>query len=341
MKGLASLLTGAVLPLGALCFRLSEHTPGAGEPPGTNESFIAELDDPSVLPVDDLLEESFVTKVPPIDVYRRVWTKRYSLERHLQEPLPSSIQMILGVFTVAQDAEYRHVVRQTWMQQAGVCYWKHGPWDNCSVYVAFVIGKHGSGSSDVNVTDEEVERAHKEEGMLVLDVPENMNRGKSLTWFHTARGWFPWATHIAKMDMDTYPFLHKLLKRMDSNRSCVNNNGQYEFIGRPHNTYGRNFTEYCPYEECHGQFLSRQDDAMPVAVLHGPWKFLSGEFYILSFPLVQMLPWTQQRGGNEDLFVSGVVNRAAKENGFCVTLRRLDAWLHRNTWVDGAYSNDF
>eukprot|EP00223_Ostreococcus_mediterraneus_P008135 CAMPEP_0179709232 /NCGR_PEP_ID=MMETSP0937-20121108/5782_1 /TAXON_ID=548131 ORGANISM="Ostreococcus mediterraneus, Strain clade-D-RCC2593" /NCGR_SAMPLE_ID=MMETSP0937 /ASSEMBLY_ACC=CAM_ASM_000575 /LENGTH=259 /DNA_ID=CAMNT_0021582581 /DNA_START=1082 /DNA_END=1861 /DNA_ORIENTATION=- len=43
-----------------------------------------------------------------------------------------------------------------------------------------------------------------ESGKIVLDLPENMNSGKSVAWFRAAFERFETADYIAKMDSDTY-----------------------------------------------------------------------------------------------------------------------------------------
>mmetsp|Transcript_3605 Transcript_3605/g.11018 ORF Transcript_3605/g.11018 Transcript_3605/m.11018 type:complete len:337 (+) Transcript_3605:80-1090(+) len=287
--------------------------------------------------------------VPPIGRFARLWARRYGSEEHLQGPMPSSIQLVLGLFTVAPDAEYREVVRGTWLRQAGVCYWRRAPKEGCSVYVAFVVGRsgvgepvsHGEGERSVaNMSAEEVERTHGEEGMLVLDTPENLNGNKSLVWFDTARRLFPWATHVGKTDMDTYPLLHKLVRRMEAGAPCSRRHGPYEVIGRPHAGFGPRFEHGCQSASC-PQFVSWQDERVYVARPGQPWNFLSGEFYVLSMPLVRQVDWTERGpGGSEDLQVTRRVGKAAGSHNFCVVLRRLDSWYHRNRLSNASYAND-
>jgi len=184
-------------------------------------------------------------------------------------------------------------------------------------------------------------QVHKEKGILVLDTPENMNRGKSFLWFATALELFPWATHVGKMDMDTYPFLHKLVYRMDLDRQCTSQDGPYEFIGRPDNWCGtrhcKNFTNHCSPRDCATQFTS---DFETVPLGEG-WHYLAGELYILSLPLVRQIAWNPHTKGNEDIRMSQAVDRAARLNHFCVVLRRPAAWYHRTLVSDAGFANDF
>mmetsp|Transcript_94648 Transcript_94648/g.229901 ORF Transcript_94648/g.229901 Transcript_94648/m.229901 type:complete len:318 (+) Transcript_94648:71-1024(+) len=270
--------------------------------------------------------------VPALEEFTHIWTARYSSEKHLGEPMPSSIQLILGVMTVPQEGPYREVVRQTWLRQAGVCYWKLQRQENCSVYVAFVIGKNGTGGRTVsaaNVSDEELRSSHQEPGMLVLDTVENMDRGKSGVWFSTALNMFPWATHIAKSDMDTYPFLHKLLYRMNQYRNCTSQMDPYEYMGTIWGRWlGLYFNNSCPSSKC-GAFN------------FGPtFGYMQGGFYILSRPLVEKINWNI-RLGPEDQVIGEAVDLAAAQQNFCVVIRRPDAWFHNNARISSHFANQF
>jgi len=273
--------------------------------------------------------------LPTIGRYKDVWTKRYNLETHLKEPLPSSIQLVLGILTVAEKSAYRQVMRETWLRQKGVCYWSNSSRKRrCSVYAAFVIAKNSS----KNISDEDMALAQSEEGMLVLDTVENMNRGKSFLWFATALKMFPWATHIGKIDMDTYPFIHKLMYRMNLNRPCKGQDSPYEFIGRPHTLHpGANFAVSCPASQCLTQFHGEQD-TIP---LGEGFHFIQGQFYIMSLPLVKAIAW-KRAPGSEDQRMSAIVQHTARGQHFCVKIKRPDAWYHKNFHMsDAAYANDY
>jgi len=310
---------------------LPRNSSAADEPPLTEEAALE-------------MADSEQEHVPHFERFKQAWTRRYSMETHLQEPLPKEVQLVLGLLTVAEDGSFRQVVRETWLRQAGVCYWSSEPQQDCSVYAAFVIAKTGNSSHGVNVSMEEMALAQSEEGMLVLDAVENMNQGKSFMWFLTARKMFPWATHFGKMDMDTYPCIHKLLYRMKMSLPCAGDDGPYEFIGRPHQLCRpqpcRNFTEACPASRCPAQFRSRQD-TIP---LGEGWRFLQGQFYILSRPLLEKLqidPRRKKTWGCEDQVMSRKVEAAARKEHFCVTIKRPDAWYHKNFESDPEYINNF
>jgi len=325
------LLLSIVFLPGAVSLRTSR----IGEPPdGSNEESVVRI----YRPQTDADGEGLPKK---LEDFTRVWTERYKQERHLLEPLPSSVQLILGVMTTAHQGAYRNVIRQTWLNQKGVCYWTHRPKEGCSVYVAFVIGKTAPPS--MQISQSKLEKAQNEEGMLVLDVEENMNDGKSFVWFSTALKTFPWATHVGKMDMDTYPFLHKLVYRMELNRRCEGEDGPYEFIGRPDawcwdaKACRRSFRSACPAGACAAQFVAGRE----TVPLDGAWRFLAGELYILSLPLVQKVRWNTMKFGNEDIMITKAVDHAASQQQFCVALRRPAAWYHRTLESDPAFANNF
>merc|ERR1712060_1047443 len=54
------------------------------------------------------------------------------------------------------------------------------------------------------------------------------NGGKTYDFFRTAPQRFPWATHIAKCDMDVFPHLKNLARYVYDQRGCTS---EYEFFG--------------------------------------------------------------------------------------------------------------
>lgn len=258
--------------------------------------------------------------LPSPEAFRKMWQKRRRSEQHLQDPLPPSVRLLLGIMSVAQDSAYRTVVRRTWMQRAGVCYWGPLPRQNCSVYVAFVFGKNGTGTgkNKVEVSDEELTRSHSEEGALVLDIKENMNEGKSFVWFATALEEFPWATHVAKMDIDTYPYLHKLVRGMDAKSGCAGRSSPYEIFGAPHDNASLPYDGDCLWRDCRGY-------ASEPRCMRDTW--FGGQLYIMSLPLVKQIDWTPRKGP-EDIEVSDAVQSALQRLNSSADFRQLDAWEH-------------
>jgi hypothetical protein len=115
----------------------------------------------------------------------------------------------------------------------------------CSVYVAFVMGRDNRSTSS---------RTPLSDG-LYLDIEENINEGKSMAFFRYASRQFPWATHIGKVDMDAFPFLHKIMTNLyGSEKPC---RAKYEYWGAKrgtkncdHQPWGRSFIDNCPDDSC-------------------------------------------------------------------------------------------
>lgn len=297
-------------------------------------------------------EDQELEFLPPLDRYERLWQGMYNLEERLHQPLPSSVQLVLGVMTVANpnSAKYRDIIRSTWGSQRGVCYWSRDPKPGCSVYIAFVMGRPPAGWNEVTTP------SLQEEGALELDMVENMNSGKSPTWMATALRMFPWATHYGKVDMDAYPFLHKLVLRMDRNSSCVSDASPYEWIGRP--VFwggGKAFSGACEPNPCHGWFYSKMGwwhMGKPQTYPREPFRYLLGGMYLLSHALVRDISWSP-REGTEDVVMGHFVSDFIESKGEkqCVAVRRLDAEAHmvrHQEWdaqdqqhiVDRVFAND-
>jgi len=272
--------------------------------------------------------------LPSVAEYRRIWTARLESDRRRSEPMPESIKMVMGVFTIPQERDYRQVVRETWLDQAGVCSLEGGPSKDCSVYAAFVMCSEGwgvtrtdKGSTDMPAPEgfapEDMEAAHREPGAFVLKgTMENMNGPKTMRWFQAVLLKFGWATHIAKMDMDTFPFMHKLVNRMAGGPSCGGGAaGPYEYVGWPtHCGHCGTFEgAYCP---------PSTGDQFAV----GPereWDHMGGQLYALTRPLAALIPWPAiPHNAGEDRQVAMAIGNATIKHGICVTPRALDSWYH-------------
>mmetsp|Transcript_97408 Transcript_97408/g.303346 ORF Transcript_97408/g.303346 Transcript_97408/m.303346 type:complete len:333 (+) Transcript_97408:73-1071(+) len=273
--------------------------------------------------------------------FARVWQMRYKSEHRLTEPMPSNVQLVLGIFTQPWQTEYRKVMRQTWLNQTGVCLWRAGsPASHCSVHVAFVYGNRGQGTGappgvDVSLSNEAAARA--EPGSFVLNIEETMNGGKTFVWFQAAAKAFPWATHIAKCDMDAYPFLHKLIKKM-SDRARMGPT-PYEYAGAPAYVRNKSFSSACtPHQSEKGYDLTFRGQY---------FSHMSGSLYILSQRLVETLVrpsgwWAANPGGgHEDMKTSMAIEIAAAEHGFCVSTWNTGAHYHGGDQVSEVYANSF
>jgi len=215
--------------------------------------------------------------------------------------------VVIGVFSRAgcKDAPFREVIRTTWMSLPGVCKLSSsGPRANCSVYVTFVFGGG---------------QANGEKDVTILPIKENINCGKTPSWFQHAATTYPWATHVAKMDMDA--FLHvsafvNVLRNFSS--GCENVYAGHSYVSsedRP----------WLPPKGCGhpvgSDFLAYQTTRSPGSC----WSYMQGGFYVLSRELAKNVSqpggWWQEESQNcrdEDAITGHAIYRYAVERDLCV-----------------------
>lgn len=135
-------------------------------------------------------------------------------------PAVSGVKLVMSIMTGTKTCDYRNLHRATWMTHARVCdVARHGD-PECGIFPMFGFA---------NVSRESLERTSD---ILILDVePARQVFGSHRAWFGTASkskdmwlegnlktlAWFthalhayPWATHVGKMDLDTYPYINNL-----------------------------------------------------------------------------------------------------------------------------------
>mmetsp|Transcript_143361 Transcript_143361/g.348148 ORF Transcript_143361/g.348148 Transcript_143361/m.348148 type:complete len:328 (-) Transcript_143361:81-1064(-) len=295
---------------------------------------------------DDFDYDAEVTvrkKLPNISAFERDWKRAYYSERKKTEPMsdgPDGLKLVLGVFTEANQTEYRKVVRRTWLQQQGVCLYRPGPLDpSCTVYVAFVVGNRIKTPPGANTSSATQLKARVPPGSFGVDVEENTNEGKAFAWFQAASREFPWATHIAKCDIDTYPFLHKLLARMSSRR-CVKND--HEFAGQ----YTGLFNNSCAPRACETNYDAPEQRMQFISRPSEPFVHVGGQFYLMSRRLAQKVArpgsfWEAHRNWPEGHAISRAIDATATEHKFCVFPWLPDSWYHHGEEVGSDFANDF
>jgi len=334
------------------CFALLHLGTSLRLPPSPDETGASEAES-----LDD--DESAVgteTGLPDISEFEQLWTERYHSERRLNEPMPYGVKLVLGVFSQPYQTEYRKVLQRTWLRQKGVCLWRPGPPDEtCRVHVAFVFGNSGNGDRvplGADTSEATAVQARTAAGSFVVDVPENMNRGKTFAWFQAASKAFPWATHIGKCDMDTYPFLHKLIGRMHEH-ACVTGT-PYEFAGRAYvcnggapdtcHGYSGYFENSCAPHNCEQAYDSPEEHKILVSRRGQPFVYFGGPFYMMSRKLVEQVVrpggwWETHKDKSEDHTTAKAVDVTAAELNFCVSTWRPDAWYHKGDEVSSEYAN--
>lgn len=175
---------------------------------------------------------------------------RSSSQPTVAEEAAAGTKLLIGVMSMGYQANYREVHRSTWMSHPGVCTISEHARPDCHVIVAFVLGKNNA--TDALVTAESQRYgdviipildsdpgSHSGTAPLVtagaavedpaslelsfLEDPTSryglkglMQKQKTFSWLMYAGEHFTWATHVAKMDMDSYPFLGRMLADLAS-----------------------------------------------------------------------------------------------------------------------------
>jgi len=212
-------LCANVLP-GAQALRRQEQSPW---PAGFEH-------DDSTTPAPEIYGET-----PKLAEFKRIFIRRRNIELFDDDSAriraPQGLQMVLGVWTKPYQKAYREVVRETWMTQDAVCPLKDGPQEGCHIYTTFVLGTSGDGKAPLEgLPLLYFDGAKSEADMMLLKTPEARKHAKSLEFFYRTAQENPWATHVAKLDMMTYPLVPKLLNRMWENKYCAQ---KYQLLGEP------------------------------------------------------------------------------------------------------------
>jgi hypothetical protein len=104
----------------------------------------------------------------------------------------------------------------------------------CKIYYTFMVGVDGTAQSSLDVAKESAE--HHDVIVLerAVDPAPGEHGGNSLLtpkvryMFGYAQKKFPWATHLAKMDIDTHPILNLALETIMHAKDDVNTKQQIE-----------------------------------------------------------------------------------------------------------------
>jgi len=259
--------------------------------------------------------------LPNLSLFYDQWKNftAHGLGGHVWSHPHTTPTMIIGIFSSldSQDWEYRQVIRETWMKESSICTLADYPAKTsvCRFFVTFVVASDAARMHrERNGTEAGVHP--NDTDITALSVPENMNCGKTLAWFELAAAKFPKATHIAKMDMDAFVDVRRLLMVMRRfSPQCPHHYG-----GRP---WQCPQPGYCPPASCGHPlgtdfFEYKSQDKKC-------WTYMQGGFYFMSTPLATRLTeiggWWDQQSSKclpEDAILGKAVNLFGRANYECV-----------------------
>ena len=254
-------------------------------------------------------------------VLNKTWNSWYLTDRGswTKKTLNKRVRLVLGVLSTRESGKYEEIITNTWWKRPGLCMITDGPSENCSVYTAFVHGIRKN-APKVNATD-----------VLTLDVKEGMMSGKSFASFQYAANNYQWATHIGKMDLDTYPSLFELVESMDTDKQSES------YIGQVIDHHGcgghKNKRWFCPPEGCG---YPRHRNFLDYAGGNDCWSYMQGALYIISLHLAQGATapgtfWNGHRGtlsATDDVAAGRGINFYARSKNVSVETWDPHAWRH-------------
>lgn len=183
-------------------------------------------------------------------------------------------QILFMVPSKKSEGAFRTAVRETWMDQVGICNANNGPKIGCMMYVLFAY---------VDSTDREVPSdCSKAKDCVGADGQEGFKHLGEMTisLYRKVLEAYPWATHIGKLDMDTFPHFQRLLPSIPQ--------GKYSLTGNMVDHRGCGSASYCPPEQCSkpidGNLLNYLfwSGRRHIGVSVHCWSFPQGGLYLLS-----------------------------------------------------------
>ncbi|KAI8905246.1 hypothetical protein DFJ77DRAFT_479415 [Powellomyces hirtus] len=213
------------------------------------------------------------TSVPA--VHRRVfhyfpsptcdWARRPTTK--LTPPHASSV--LLGVVTSADRFEKRRIIRNTYGQDA-----------RSSTRIVFVVGRQ---DWETETGRELSKEAHMYGDIMVLDIDENGDNGKTFTFFQTAATVFSSCpfTYVAKVDDDVWFHLPHLESRLDAAAPYAPTTGVYYGV---HLDWMREFHYMAGMITCLSWNIVQWVATDPYAAIHavGPEDVKTGQ-WVLEF----------------------------------------------------------
>lgn len=232
----------------------------------------------------------------PLNTYRH----GANVTQHIiHTPVVSKPLMLLGLMGINDQAALRQIVRASYMQSSFVCNFRPKPSLRPCILVRFILGFTDDDSAVIAENEEYGD-------IVLLPIRENMNSGKTFSWFKTAarRTVFKNIPFVGKADMDTFIWPDKMVEEL------LGLHPSYEY------QLGAGFTR----KRCGS-----------LAFCPDKWKYMSGQFYVLSDGLVQLFHdvnvTDRQYHGHEDLAVGRFLHIQATR--VQVDKRGTQCWVHK------------
>lgn len=180
-------------------------------------------------------------------------------------------KVLMAIFTTLswRDYQIRELLRATWMRHPDVCAAQRmNMIENCTIGVLFLAGERAKKGSSAKFLAAEPD-------VMVLNMPENMNRGKTFNWFFDAtRGplsaQFQWAEYIAKVDNDVFVHVANFIDSLPVNTACQ------AYLGKPWTCRGKT----CPNKNCGPPINHNYTQYKSESI--GCWTYMQGGLYALS-----------------------------------------------------------
>lgn len=227
-----------------------------------------------------------------------------------------SVKLVILVIHVAHSQHYRDAHRRGWINNPEVCSVNENTsaltWNmknKCKVFYAFVVGNDNTTKTAQSVMAESVQYGD----VITLSQSKDPARGhagsnallkpKVMNMFRRAFHLFPWATHLAKMDIDAHPKLNLCLRAIE--------HPEYEIVRQTRN---RDISE--SWSENNGGIYYG-------TTMGGSRGMQQGQFYALSRTLVRCVTSAYYDHGKcmtqpgEDSTVACLVHEAPKLYPYC------------------------
>lgn len=236
----------------------------------------------SVRAIHQFKERSALSIPPPISEFKTQFAELHHNHSDLQAKLladidPSRMKLLISVLSIGYEREFREVHRRTWMSLPGICAIGQdtmAPPKGCSVFRTFVLG-----SNDQAMSEARAANARTDDVIFVPGVrdpafgespdpedPQVLAKKKVVAWFAYAAKYLTWATHVAKMDLDTFPLVGLIARGIADPMTHLSG-----FAGPPAGWSESNGGMYYGWE------------------CGGPRGMRQGQFYLLSGSLVQCI----------------------------------------------------